>query len=226
MNQTQGKFQNRILLLLVTIFVIGCTSEASKNIHDSNEERSGNLKIGGSITPDQDYVVIEGKGIKSVQIGMSRKQLLKHLGQPADEYVHNGKCNYSELHWFPPTASDGTVSGDGIFAFLKEDHVFELRFGKGYQTKAGIGFGSSFDIVRNLAGAITYELVPSANTATNNRNLIYTVIVPDGVAFELGSDARTGLRIVNGIYVFEPGAGFLPWGCLDENQRLVQLDKS
>jgi len=227
MNHTQDKFQNQIPVLLFSIFLVGCASGVSTRVHSVHVEQNSNKNelVRSPVSSVQDYLVIEGKGTKSIQIGMSRQQLVDHLGKPSDEYEHKGKCNYSELHWFPPPSPDGSVSGDGIFAFLKEERVFELRFGKGYQTNAGIGFGSPIGVLRDLVGAVTYELVPSSNTATNNRNLVYTVVVADGVAFELAMDTSIDSGLVNALYVFRRGEGFLPWGCIDANQRLVQLDK-
>lgn len=179
-----------------------------------------------SAKPWEDRLIAPGVGTNSVRLDMSRDELIAALGKPSEEYNHRNPCSYSELHWFPPTQQDGSVDGDGVFAFVNEGKAFELMFGKGFNTAYGVRHGLILIDLKKKIAAPLFELINSANTATNNENLFFMVERDRGIAYEVGAGYKTKERIVSGIYVFRAGADFLPRGCIDPNQHLVLISGS
>lgn len=201
-------------------------SNNNSNVKSNNNfvEKASKLMVENN---SQAKIYIEpGYGTEQVYLGMSREDLLRTLGRPNDEYSHNGYCSYTEMHWYPNANADGTVYGDGIFAFLKDGKIFEIRFGKGYYTKENINYDSSLKDLRNKIVAPLFRLAPSANTSTNNEDLIYMIEKESGIAYELGVGYKTKERAVNAIYVFYPSSDFLPWGCISENQSFTEITDS
>lgn len=178
-----------------------------------------------SAKPWEDRLIAPGVGTNSIRLDMSRDELIAALGKPSEEYDHRHLCTYSELHWFPPTKRDGSVDGDGIFAFVKEGKVFELMFGKGFYTAYGVKHALTLKDLKKKIAAPLFELTNSANTATNGENLLFMIERDKGIAYELAAAYKTRERIVSGIYVFRPSFEFLPWGCVDENQSLREVSK-
>lgn len=191
--------------------LIGCSFQTagdpvSVNNQNNSEER-------------EDRTIVPGFGTSTIHLGLTRNDLLVKLGEPVDEYTHSGHCEYNEIHWLPNVEAAGDVEGEGVFAFLKNDKVVELRFGEGYHLNDKIRYGSRLQDLNTASLGSVYRLHPSANASTNYVDLMFSVRQSDGVAFEIGVDLQ-GRRSVNAIYVFEPEKNFEPWGCLSENQTL------
>ena len=164
-----------------------------------------------------------GVGTSMVRLGMNREELIKLWGEPADEYNHSGACKYSEIHWFPAVEKREQTQGDGVFAFLRDGKVFEVRFGQGFHTPHGLAVNLTLGELKTRTTGKMFELTKSASTFTNDENLYFLIDSRRGVAFEIGTPYRGKQRIVSAIYVFYPESAFLPWGCIDGNQRLVEL---
>jgi len=175
----------------------------------------------------EDRRVVAGIGIDSVRIDMSRSELLALLGKPNEENVYKSSCNgvesHSDMHWFPPSNPDGSVNGDGIFAFVINGVVFEIRFGQGYYTDQGTKYGSKLTDLKTKIAAPLFRLDHSANTSTNDADLFFVIEKDNGISYEIGEGWKTKERLVNAIYVFRPNSDFLPWGCLSENQTLAPI---
>lgn len=233
--------------LILALFVFGFCSSCSFSVNSEsnyssyNQNRSNDVNksivknydsfVESTLKPklenesQTETFVHPGYGTEDVYLGISREDLLKILGKPSDEYTHDGHCSYTEMHWYPKANADGAVNGDGIFAFLRDDKLFEIRFGKGYYTKESINYNLSLKELMTKIDAPLYLLSPSANTATNDKDLIYMVEKENGIAYELGVGYKTKKRGINAIYVFYSSNDFLPWGCISENQSFNQIGK-
>lgn len=170
-----------------------------------------------------DNYITPGRGTEDIQLGMSREDILQVLGKPNEAYSYDsdsipGRCEYSDMHWL-----EERFEGNGIFAYLKNEKIYEISFsGKQYITKGSIKLFSSLDEVkRSYPQAQQYVLTPSAAPVNNNRDLIYVVSVEDGVAFELAYNPKDKKRNVWSIYVFSPNSDFAPGGCVGELRRFV-----
>lgn len=216
------------IIMTVIISTFGCSQSPSAEAKDIS---SGTRKTQG-------IYIQPGYGTQMVHLGMNERELLEILGKPNDEYNHgnpidvgNGEtlqasCIYSEMHWFPKALPDGTMeeSGDGIFAYLKNDFVFELSFaGKSYHTLEEVTLWTSLKDLKNKFGGPFFLLHPSANTATNDGDLLYLVEKQNGIAFELAAGYRTKERAVSSIYVFAPSSDFAPMGCVDNHQDFREI---
>lgn len=168
----------------------------------------------------KDRVVTAGVGTDSVRLGMSRDELGELLGKPSDELDYNTSCLFSHMHWFHANP-DGSVDGD-IFAFLRDGKVFELMFRDGFYTSDGIKNDDLNDLKSKVTAPL-FELTNSANTATNHKNLYFMIVSEKGIAYEVAADYKTNERFVSALYVFEPGADFLPMGCIDRIQSLIPV---
>lgn len=172
-----------------------------------------------------DVYIHHGYGSKEIFLGMSRADLLKVKGIPNEEYNHTGYCSYTEIHWIQPTRADGSLQeGNGIFAYLKDDKVFEISFsGNQYYTKDNIKYGILLKELGKKGAVDFYILSPSANAATYNEDLVYAVESENGISYELGVGYKTKERYLYSIYVFTPFEKFLPFGCISESQTFNKI---
>lgn len=233
-----------LLLSLVFIEIISCGSTnvyREKSILESRSEPGSqnnsvtrdtsnigtppNYQTGKSYPTESEKMVVPGKGTELIHLGLKRGELIEILGEPADEYRHDGFCLYTEMHWLPPADSKGHIEGDGIFVFLREDKAFEIRFDQTYHTSEGIDGGTTLREVGKVVDLPLFLLHPSANTATNHEDLYFLIDRDFGLAYEIAAAYKTRERHVSAIYVFRPGDDFLPWGCVDKNQTLTEIKK-
>lgn len=225
-------FESWFILVVFSAVVFSCAGKFAKEsvIHQGPTGSASNTVATTSpiskSNPWNDRLITSGMGTDSVRLGMSRDELVALLGKPHEEYNHTGFCTFSEIHWFPPTNEDGSVDGDGIFAFLKNGKVFELMFGEGFYTSAGIKNDCLLKDLRSKITAPLFELTNSASTATNSENLFFIVEKELGVAYEIAAGYKTRERSVSAIYVFRPGEDFLPRGCRDPNHSFVMISES
>lgn len=173
--------------------------------------------------PWEDTLVTPGFGTDSVHLNMSREDFVKLLGKPNEEYDYRIGCTYSDAHWFPQPNTDGSVDDLEIFAFFKDGSAFEIYFVEGFHTAGGIGPNTSLKDLRAKVNAPLYRLTNSSNTATNYQDLFFMIEKERGIAYELAVGYKTRARGVSGIYVFQPNSDFLPWGCISENQQLIEI---
>lgn len=237
----KSKSVQLVLVGLCFVWTIACERSVShsRTVTNSNEPnvnesriKNGKLERTDAIRDDKatpsfnEQVLIQsGFGTGKIHLGMSREGLLERLGPPNEEYSHNSFCTYVEMHWLPKAHPDGSMpEGNGIFAYLRDNRVYELSFSANeYQTTFGVSDSTSAKVAIEKLGWPLFLLTPSANTATYHEDLMYLVNSDDGIAFELGVGYKTKKRFVYAIYVFAPGSEFLPWGCVSENQRLIRI---
>lgn len=233
----KGKIACSVALFLITACFCFGSMNCGRSLGDSDRQQlygpPSNVKrepnsdtavvLSKSDESNENFVVYAGKGTEQIYLGMTRQDLLSQLGKPSSEFTHKVFCSYSEMHWFPPANADGSVEGEGIFAFLRNNRAFELRFGEKYRTQSGIEYGMPLTELRKLISAPIYRLSPSSNTSTNNEDLWFLIENDHGVAYEIGAEFRTEKRQVNAIYVFLPSSDFQPWGCIGENQTLSRI---
>ncbi len=130
-----------LIVLVFTFPGISCVGKAAEQINGepqpvrTESERPRTPSSPTEILPLEDRLVTPGVGTSMVRLGMGREELVKLWGEPADEYNHSGTCKYSEIHWLP---ADKGAQGDGVFVFLREGKVFEVRFGQGFHTPDGL----------------------------------------------------------------------------------------
>lgn len=217
------------MLCVLYAAMLSCGGNLAKEKERSVEPAPSASNAGNAFSdslrkkPWNDRLIAPGVGTDSVRLNMSRDELVTLLGEPDEEYDHTNLCNFSEIHWFPPTNPDGSVDGDGIFAFFREGKIFEIRFGEGFHTSRGVNHQSSLEDLKKEIAAPLFELTNSANTATNYENLFFMIEKEKGIAYEVAAGYKTIKRRVSAFYVFYPTVDFLPWGCIDENQRLVEI---
>ena len=225
-----------LLLLIDMISFTGCGTSIyeSNRVHITSETPTEpansitnfSLRGGGGHLSGEAFLIQPGIGTNEVYVGMLDKDLLAQLGKPAEEYSHTGHCNYVEMHWHSKVRPNGSMEeGNGIFAYLRDEKVFEISFsGKGFYTSDGITLDSSYKELQARYPGPNYRLTPSANHATNFEDLTYVVRKDEGIAFELGVGYKTEERLVDAIYVFAPSGDFQPWGCIADNQSFIKLD--
>lgn len=164
--------------------------------------------------------ITPGLGTEDVQLEMSREDILQVLGKPNEAYSYDSDSvsGRSDMHWL-----DEKSYGDGIFAYLRGEMIYEISFSeKKYVTKGNIKLDSTLDEVkRSYPQAQQYLLTPSASHANNYKDLIYIVSAEDGVAFELAYNPKDKKRYVWSIYVFSPNSDFAPDGHVDELRKFV-----
>lgn len=249
------KIQRMSATSIIVMFVLGCTGSTSpktngtlvrqnvitnvENVNNVNEiaEIETPSSVNDNYTQERQYIH-PGYGTDQVHLGMSSEDLRRVLGKPNDENSHresinvNGEilksnCSYTEMHWFPKANPNGKMKerGNGIFAYLMDDRVYEISFSgeKSYKTKEDINYLSSLKDLKNKIGAPVYILSPSANHANNYEDLMYMVETEKGVAFELTNSYKTKEKLVSAIYVFAPSGNFLPWGCISDNQSFKEF---
>ena len=158
----------QLLLVIMAFFSIFCEVNPRENIEQVNPLPIPSVQI-------ESRLIVPGNGTNLIHLQMSRQELVALLGKPNEEYEHNGYCSYSEMHWFPKANSDGSVEGDGVFVFLRDHKVFEIRFNKGYFTNQGITFGSSLKELQSKTSVLLYQLTKRANTSTNNEDLQFLI---------------------------------------------------
>jgi hypothetical protein len=161
-----------------------------------------------------------GHSVGLLQLGDTREQVLKVLGEKREEYTHDDPCKYTEMHWY-----DVERDRNGIFVYLKEGLVFQIEAATPrYHTAEGITEESLPDEVRrNYPQLQSYQLLRSGADIVGGRDLIYWVNRQNGIAFEFYYNRKVAKRQVSKVIVFEPGSNFAPGGCVSPPQELREL---
>ncbi|MGH9949054.1 MAG: hypothetical protein ACRD6X_17930, partial [Pyrinomonadaceae bacterium] len=94
---------------------------------------------------------------------------------------------------------------------------------EGFYTSDGIKNDYPLKDLKRKIAAPLFELTRSSNHATNYENLYFMIESENGIAYEVAAGYKTKVRAVSAIYVFYSAAQFLPWGCIDEIQSLVEI---
>lgn len=171
--------------------------------------------------------IIAGKGGAKIRIGDTRSQILEILGDPSEEYDLAGRqCDYVEMHWI-----DIKYGGDGIYAFLKDGKVSQLKFSSSlYETSDGLGFESTPADVRKaykknkrLHELEEYILENSGQEHNGGEDLIFWVDQGQGIAFQFNFYRKQKKRRSWSIEVFEPDIPFLPETCVLQPQRFTKI---
>src|SRR5438309_10664156 len=76
------------------------------------------ISVNRNIERDRE-IIKSGHGAGALQLGDTREQVLKVLGEKREEYAHDYPCKYTEIHWY-----DAERDSNGIFVYLKDDLVF------------------------------------------------------------------------------------------------------
>lgn len=227
------------LLVCTLSLSLSCVSSAR-----SSQEKTGILQnsnrvstVGNQVETEttkeifQDhgkYYIASGYGTREVHIGLLRDEIAEILGSPDEEHHYNGTCQYSDMHWSAKSYPDGSMEpGNGIFAYLRENQIFQLSFSGGeYTTLGGNKLGTTLDHLKksNELNLVSYVLRNSADTASNYKDFTYEVDKEKGIAFHIAYpyNPRKDTRSVWSIEVFSPTADFFPQGCISVNRSFVK----
>jgi len=173
-------------------------------------------------------LIVPGQSVGELKLGDSADQFRKAFAwKPnVDEHYHYpamSACPASEeLHWLDagnPPFSSGAAVHDGVYAYLRNSHVFQIAVATPlFEIANGITEDSSPDKVKQFYPNMeAYWLVNRRSPATD-RDFIYWVDETKGIAFEFYYARNIRKRLLHRIYVFAPSANFLPQGCVQYPQ--------
>src|SRR2546423_13724035 len=94
---------------------------------------------------DDASLIKPGRGVGLLQLGQTREQVVKLLGEKREEYAYDYPCKYSEMHWY-----DAERDSNGLFVFLSDGLVYQIEAATSrYRTDDSITEESSPEDVRH-----------------------------------------------------------------------------
>ncbi|HEY8562909.1 MAG TPA: hypothetical protein VIL74_21200 [Pyrinomonadaceae bacterium] len=169
-------------------------------------------------------LIVAGVGAGGLRLGDSREKAIAYFGRLESEYDYNLdtklKCPArKELRFWDAKDESNPffeAYGDGAWVYLVNDGVEQIKIQSGkFRTPEGLTIGAAPARVRRAYPNIrTFVELNSRCECTGGRNLIFWVDRSRGIAFEFQYRRDEKARLLSNVFVFKPGAEFLPEGCV------------